>query len=571
MIAAIYARKSTEQTASEEQKSVARQVAIAREHAEKKGWTIAESCIWTDDAISGAEFVKRPGFASLMDAIRSTPPFTILILYDLSRLGRDQFHTLAALNDIVEAGVAVAQVMEDRTITPETLDDEVEVLILQVKQFSNTKVRRDASKKVYDAMRRKAQALHSTGGRCYGYANEDVTEPGADGRPRRICVKKVVNPQEADVVRRIFGLYVQGFGIRRIAHTLNEEGIPAPRPTRNGPRGWSPSAIHAMLTRDTYRGIVVWGRSKQVVRRGTRKQEDRSEAEWLRVNAPELRIVPDDLWEAVQDRLREARAVYLRAANGRLWGRPVNGIASKYLLSGFGVCGLCGGALSVRPWKGRVLAYQCLTHATRGPKICPNNRPAPMQETNTAVLELLADTVLRPEVVTATVEETLRRLRPSVEQQRHERTRLLAELTQVETELARLTQAVVAGGPVSTLVEAIKDRERRREAFKRNLDALDRLDDVADLDTERLKHALKDMLADWRALLTHHLQQGRQILRKILDGRLRFTPTEEGYAFEGTGRLEPVLAGVIDLPKALVELRGFEPLTPRLPALCSPS
>jgi site-specific DNA recombinase len=62
MIAAIYARKSTEQTGTaEEAKSVTRQIDHARAYAAMKGWTVAEAHVCVDDGISGAEFAKRPG------------------------------------------------------------------------------------------------------------------------------------------------------------------------------------------------------------------------------------------------------------------------------------------------------------------------------------------------------------------------------------------------------------------------------------------------------------------------------------------------------------------------------
>jgi DNA invertase Pin-like site-specific DNA recombinase len=67
MIAAVYARKSTEQNTSDEEKSVTRQVEHARAYAERKGWTVAGEHVYSDDGISGAEFVKRPGFLRLMN------------------------------------------------------------------------------------------------------------------------------------------------------------------------------------------------------------------------------------------------------------------------------------------------------------------------------------------------------------------------------------------------------------------------------------------------------------------------------------------------------------------------
>ena len=94
MIAAIYARKSTEQTGViEEEKSVTRQIKHAKAYAASKGWSVSEDHIFVDDGISGAEFVKRPGFLRLMNALKPRPTFHILIMSEESRLGRESIET----------------------------------------------------------------------------------------------------------------------------------------------------------------------------------------------------------------------------------------------------------------------------------------------------------------------------------------------------------------------------------------------------------------------------------------------------------------------------------------------
>jgi DNA invertase Pin-like site-specific DNA recombinase len=76
-LAAIYARKSTEQSAvPDEAKSVTRQ-----------GRSVRDEHIYVDDGISGAEFANRPGFVRLMAALRPRPPFQVLIMSEASRLG----------------------------------------------------------------------------------------------------------------------------------------------------------------------------------------------------------------------------------------------------------------------------------------------------------------------------------------------------------------------------------------------------------------------------------------------------------------------------------------------------
>src|SRR5262249_12541000 len=96
--AAVYARKSNEQNGiSDEAKSVARQIEHARAFAARKGWTVAEEHIYSDDGISGAEFAKRPGFLRLMNTLKPRAPFQVLIMSEESRLGREQIEAAYAM------------------------------------------------------------------------------------------------------------------------------------------------------------------------------------------------------------------------------------------------------------------------------------------------------------------------------------------------------------------------------------------------------------------------------------------------------------------------------------------
>ena len=74
--AAIYARKSTEQNVTEEEKSVTRQIEMARACAKSQGFDVAQEHIYVDDAISGAEFDRRPGLMRLLNTLRPQAPFS---------------------------------------------------------------------------------------------------------------------------------------------------------------------------------------------------------------------------------------------------------------------------------------------------------------------------------------------------------------------------------------------------------------------------------------------------------------------------------------------------------------
>jgi Recombinase len=89
-----------------------------------------------------------------------------------------------------------------------------------------------------------------------------------------------------------------------------------------------------MLTRSLYRGEITWNRTRKRNAWGIKRQTGRAEADWVQLEILALRIVPESLWQAVRERFRDTRASYLRATNGQLWGRPANGIESRYLLTG---------------------------------------------------------------------------------------------------------------------------------------------------------------------------------------------------------------------------------------------
>jgi DNA invertase Pin-like site-specific DNA recombinase len=105
MVAAVYARKSTDQSAvADEAKSVTRQIDHAKAYAARGGWPVPESRIFVDDGISGAEFANRPGFVRLMAALKPRPPFQVLIMSEESRLEREAIETAYALKQLIQAG-----------------------------------------------------------------------------------------------------------------------------------------------------------------------------------------------------------------------------------------------------------------------------------------------------------------------------------------------------------------------------------------------------------------------------------------------------------------------------------
>ena len=211
MIATIYARKSTDQMGvADDQKSVARQIEHATAYARRKGWTVADEHVYVDDGISGAEFTNRPGYMRLLNALKPRASFQVLIVSELSRLGREQLETRYAVKQLAQAGVKIVSYLDDREIM---LDTPTDKFLMSAVNFAAEIEREKTRQRVADAMARKARAGHSYGGCVFGYDNIEIL----DANGRRSHVERRVNGAEATVVLALELAYrVLGYGERRI-------------------------------------------------------------------------------------------------------------------------------------------------------------------------------------------------------------------------------------------------------------------------------------------------------------------------------------------------------------------
>lgn len=556
MTCAIYARKSNAETngTADEAKSVARQIEHARAYAERKGWIVADEQIYVDDGISGAVFAGRPGFVRLMNALRPKPAFDVLVMSEESRLGREQIEVSYALKQLVTSGVRVFCYLTD---TERTLNSPVEKAMLALQTMADEMEREKARQRSRDAALQRARHGHVTGGVTYGYRN--VRTDGGH-------VVREIDPVQADVVRRIFRLCRDGKGTRRIAQALNRENAPAPRAQQGRPNGWVPSSVRAVLYRPLYRGEVVWGKARKRDQWGQMKYSKRPETEWVRTDAPGLRIVSDELWDAAHERLRTSRENYLRHTDGRVWGKPANGIESRYLLTGLATCGECGGGMLVYSRKGdgnkrtRSFFYACPRARV---DLCRNDLEVPMATGDAAALAMMSEDVLSADVVELAITKLLAMLDGPADDVAARRARVTAALRKAERELANLSAAVAAGDAPETLMTAIRERERQRRDREAELRALEAGPQLRKAEGDVRREAGR-LLADWRGLLGKHVATSRQLLRKLLDRqRFVFYPMGRGkarwYDLAVTPTLERFFAAMPMLKKAVASPPGFEP------------
>ncbi len=299
-----------------------------------------------------------------------------------------------------------------------------------------------------------------TGGRCFGYSSVKATDGSA---------QLEINASQAEIINRIYRLYSEsGFSMKRIAHTLNSEGVPAPQPQKGRfSQSWCVSSIRHILLNGRYTGKTVWNTRRKVRVPGTGKRvfRPRPQSEWVRTEVPHLRVVSDELASAVRSRLEAVESMFGRGGGG-LTVAP-----KRYLFSGLLKCSVCGGSIALVSGRGQHGAdrYGCSVHHQRGDSVCENAALVRRDELEQSLLKGLADSVLRFEVIdyaVARMEEALRKghekLNAELERMRHWK-------LQLEAELVRLVNAIADGQPSQSFMTAIGERERELQAITNKL------------------------------------------------------------------------------------------------------
>lgn len=333
---------------------------------------------------------------------------------------------------------------------------------------------RELGKKVYRAEEGCAlKGLH-TGRRCFGYRNQPIEEPNraaSYGRPAIPGVRLAIDRAKAETVRRIFELYSSGYSYKGIANLLISEGVQTLQPQQGRIfRSWCRTTIRVILLNDRYCGMVIWEKTRKVRVLGTgrRVKRLRSPNDWIMAEVPNQRIVSDELWERVQQRLEQVKNLCENAGRrvGLLRARSAS---SPYLFSGLLKCGVCGAHMNIVSGRGqrRHASYGCPLNAQRG--VCSNTLRIRRDVLELALVAKLQAEVLRQEVVQHTIERFEQELTKLAECVPGDRERLQIQKSKLEEELRNLARAIADGHYSPSIMEAISVRENEPKAVANRL------------------------------------------------------------------------------------------------------
>ena len=339
----LYIRVSTQEQAQEgysvgEQKE--RLVAYCKAH----DWLIAE--IYADPGYSGSN-LNRPGIQKLITDIKGCD---IVLVYKLDRLSRSQRDTLYLIEDVFLPNNADFVSVQESFDTSTPFGKAMIGLLAVFAQLEREQIKERT--KMGRVARAKLGLHHGGGYIPIGYNYENG--------------KLVINPYEAEQVRKIYEWYISGESLAGIANRLHEAGY------TNRYGSWSSwSSVRNVLSNETYTGQLRFGE-----------------------------VVVENAHEAIISKEQFRMAQIIHAKRQEKYGTTA--FQSKYLLTGMLFCGYCGARYYKRN-TGRYSYYTCYSRSKQIPKMVkdPNckNRNWKAEELEPMVEEKVKELLRSPDMV----------------------------------------------------------------------------------------------------------------------------------------------------------------------------
>ncbi|MGE0829717.1 MAG: recombinase family protein [Hyphomonadaceae bacterium] len=429
MTAAIYARYSSD---LQNARSIDDQVAACQAFAARIGQP-GPFPVYADQALSGASMATRPSLQRLLVDVRARR-VTVVLSEALDRLSRDQADIA-----LIHRAVKFA---DGKIIT--ISEGEVDAMHIGLKGTMNHLFLEELARKTRRGMMGAVREGRVPGSCPYGYRTV-LGQPGV----------RTIDADEAAIVVRVFKEYARGDSPIAIVGRLNKEGVLPPRVTwRSATLLGNPNLNDGLLAQELYRGRIVFNR-RRVIKdpdTGRRAWLLNPASEWVVAPAEHLRIIEDDLWEAVQiQRARISRTPILAKRR-----RP------KRLLSGLIRCGACRGAVNI------VGSTHFGCQNARYARTCGELRTIAAKRITARVLASLKSHLLAPQAIAAAVKayhEELRDVRKGEARQRADLERDLAGARRRADRIA--DRLIESGGPVlqAKLAEAEADIARVESAL----------------------------------------------------------------------------------------------------------
>ena len=239
-------------------------------------WTVVEKYI--DEGITGTQAKKRPAFLRMLEDARSGK-FDLIVTREVCRFARNVVDTLVVTRELKNIGVEVFFI--DDNIWTMDGDGELRLSLMAT-------LAQEESRKTSERVKAGQKISRDN---CVLYGNGNIL--GYD----RVGDTYVINEEQAETVRMIFDLYLQGYGSMKIANILTERK----RKTASGLVKWSISNIMRAIRNATYTGTKCYNksRSNNFLEQKRINNLDMSTYEYVEGDFPA--IVSQEVWDKAQE------------------------------------------------------------------------------------------------------------------------------------------------------------------------------------------------------------------------------------------------------------------------------
>ena len=490
MRAAIYARYSSE---NQSEKSIDDQIRVCRNYCKEHEITINEEHIYVDEAISGS-LVNRPGLQALERAAENKE-FEAVVVDDLSRLSRSNHQMLTLVLKFNYYQVKLISV-SDGIVT----DDENSKLGIQMRGLINELYLDDLRKKTMRGLEGQKLRGFSAGENVYGYCTKPVGELRLNKRGQAKYEGKVhkVNPEETEIVKRIFNEFINGNSIHKIAVRLNEDKVP----TKKGMHGgWNTSTVSRILKNEKYIGKWDWRKYKNVrdPMTGKKKVVPRPAKDRLPIFREDLMIIDKETWRKAQKRWQELTGTWPVSKKKKAFYQQKSYIhtSPNHLFSGLMKCNTCGGAIVLISGKGS--GYYGCYNARR--KTCSNTLLIPRKRIEETIINELKQKLLTVE----NLEYIYKKVEKLAAEGFNEVPELVkkkkAQYEKIQQEIQNYLNFIKLGNLSKAVSEALTETEKRNEELKQEVDSLE----------FQKENSFKAPPKEW---INHRLENLRETLNK---------------------------------------------------------
>ena len=429
--------------------SIDAQIRAIEEYADKNDIKIVNKFI---DRAKSATSDKRPAFQEMIKYCEAdNTGISMVIVHKLDRFSRDKYDSAMYKQKLKVKGIRVVSVLENLDNSPESLI--LESVIEGMAQYYSANLAREVAK---GQKENALKALHNGGDAPLGY---DVA----------FDKTYLVNEEEAQAVKIIFDMYVNGYSYSNIIDKLNDLGYKTKRGNK-----FRKNSLHGILSNEKYTGVYVFNKTQRKGVNGKRNgHKQKSDDEIIKVEGGMPQIIDREVFLQAQEMMQKRKK-----APGS------HKATTLYLLTGLIRCGECGHAMQGNRRKDKYgndyISYRC---GCRKQKRDCKNKEIKRDYLEEFVLTELEKHVLNDEAIPVLSKALNERLKTKSNDNHEMLTNLRNKLEKVNKEIENILNAIMSGIVNNVLKNKLDELEKVKLNLELKINELSvESDDVVSVD-----------------------------------------------------------------------------------------